>query len=480
VSDECNIWGDPIKPLFKHQIEALDQSMESENFGLFMEAGTAKTRIILENAKYLYGKGKIDTLCVIAPNGVHRNWIDQCTEHLPGDFPYRSAFWRSGAGKEDSAYFDGVVKSREGLRILTYNVDTLSRLEGVRLMAAHLRGRKFLVAVDESHKIKTPGSKRTKSSYKIGDIADYRRILTGTPITKGYQDLYSQFRFLDWRIIGTKTYAEFKSMYCVFGGFAGTDIISYLNIDRLRNRIEPFIYEKLKKDCLDLPPETWQDIEVELSPEQRKHYKSIKDEMMADINGSVLELTKASARMVKLRQILSGFIKMEDGVIIRMPCPRLEAMADRVEEASGGKVIVWGHFNEDIEAISKKLDERGIGNVKYYGPVNSNQRYANLQKWREDPDTIALVANGATGGTGLTLNEADTDITFSHDYSYETWEQKHNRNHRAGQTKPVTHYELVARGTADRRMLNVIKNRGDLASAFRSVESLRELFRGDY
>lgn len=464
-----NILGQPIPPAYKHQAEAFQRSKDMDDFALLMEAGTGKTRVILDTAAYLYSCGKIDSLIVVAPNGVHRNWLGEVEAHLPGDIPRVAAYYQSGAGKRQQAQFEEATQAQGKLRILAFNVEALSLLPILKQTLKYIGKRSCLTIVDESQRIKSPSSKRTRNAYKLADVSRYRRILTGTPVSQGLHDLYSQFKFLNWRIIGCKTFAEFKAMYCVMGGYEEHEIIAFRNVDHLKKRIAPYVFEANKKDCLDLPAETWMTREVELSTDQRRFYKDIKDKFVAELREHRIEAPLAGVRMLRLRQLLSGFFPLEGGTWENLPCPRLETCADIVEEASRGKVIVWCHFQADIANVCDKLRERGIGSLPYSGAQSPSLRFEHLQRWRNDPSICALVATPATGGVGLTLNEADTDVTYSHDYNYEEWVQKCGRNHRAGQTKPVTHYDLVARGTADVRMMGVVRNKGNVADMIKGM-----------
>jgi SNF2 family DNA or RNA helicase len=473
-----NILGQPIPPPYNHQAGAFNVSKDMEDFALLMEAGTGKTRVVIDTAAYLFGKGKIDTLVVIAPNGVHRNWLGEVEAHLPGDIPRLAAFYQAGGGKKHQDSFAKTVAYRNGLRILTFNVETLSLESGLKQTLQMIGKRSCLTVIDESQRIKSPSSKRTRNAYKLSHAAMYRRILTGTPVSQGLHDLYSQFRWLNWQIIGCRTFAEFKAMYCVMGGYESREILAYRNVDQLRRKIAPYVFEANKRDCLDLPPETWLTREVELSSEQKRFYKDMRDKFVAELRDNRIEAPLAGVRMLRLRQLLSGFFPLEGGQWENLPCPRLETCADLVEEAARGKVIVWCHFLADIKNVCDKLKERGIGCLPYSGNEADGLRYKNLQQWRTDPNICALVATPATGGVGLTLNEADTDITYSSDYNYEEYVQKNGRNHRSGQTKSVTHYELVARGTADVRMMAVIRKKGNVADMIRNMDrnGLIELF----
>jgi SNF2 family DNA or RNA helicase len=328
-----------------------------------------------------------------------------------------------------------------------------------------------MLVIDESHKIKTPASKRTKRTITIAQYSPYRRILTGTPITQGLQDLYSQMKFLNWRIVDCKTYAEFKSIYCIMGGFEMRQITGYRNVEMLQRRIAPHVYEVNKRDCLDLPPETFVIREVPLSPEQRKLYKTMKEEFLVELDsGMVVEAPLALTRVTRLLQIVSGFIGDQP-----LPCPRIEACIDIVQESTRGKIIIWTHYQNDVRRIAHALSQEGIGYILYYGGVSPNERALALARWREDPKLHVMIGTPQCGGVGLNLTEADTEIFYSHDWNLEHRIQALARIMRPGQKRPCTYYDLIAPGTLETKLMKVLSTKDATAALFRNLNAIREL-----
>jgi hypothetical protein len=240
-------------------------------FAYFMEPGTGKTKSLIDDAARAYLAGEIELLLVLAPNGVHRNWLGELELHC--GVPYQAAFYRSGTVNKQAR---AVLDSTGVLKVLTVNSESLSHKSGLAFCLAALAGRRAMVVLDESHRFKTPGAARTRNSWKLSRMAVQRRLATGTEITKGYEDLYAQFRFLDPAIIGAKTFADFKAMYCVMVGDYN-QIVDYRNVDHLLGRVGPYVFSAAKADCLDLPAQVFLQREVELSPEQARYYKELRD-----------------------------------------------------------------------------------------------------------------------------------------------------------------------------------------------------------
>ena len=249
VNDDYNF---KTKP-FDHQRKAFYMSRDKKSFALLMEQGTGKTKVIIDNAAYLYAKGEITALVVIAPNGVHRNWLKEVQTHMPDWCPRSSFYYTSGMNKKRIAEYDETFAVENALKIFTFNVEAFTSPKAIYYMQKILVANKVMLVVDESSRIKRPGAKRTKIITKFGKQADFKRIMTGTPVTKGAEDVYSQFKFLDPQILGYDSFYSFKAQYCIMGGFENRQVVSYQNIDELTRNIDGHSFRVLKKDCLDLP-----------------------------------------------------------------------------------------------------------------------------------------------------------------------------------------------------------------------------------
>ena len=220
---------------FAHQLKVFLESRRKRNFALLMEQGTGKTKVALDTAAYLYLNGKIDTLVVIAPNGVHRAWVNkEIPIHMA--CKHKATFYSAQMKKTQQENFDAVLEYKDGLRIFSFNVEAFTSLVAQKAMMKVLKNNKVMMVVDESSKIKTPGAKRTKLITFFGRSAVCRRILTGTPITKGPEDLFAQFKFLNPDILGFTAFYKFRARYCIMGGFENRQIIAYQNIEELTEK----------------------------------------------------------------------------------------------------------------------------------------------------------------------------------------------------------------------------------------------------
>ena len=199
---------------YKHQLTALDKSWDKDEYALFMEMGTGKSKVLIDNIAMLYDKGKINSAIIIAPKGVYRNWYSQeIPTHMPSHVPYKTVLWTATTSKAKDKEYQQLFEINYDLHILIMNVEAFSTKKGHLFATKFMNARKCLVAVDESTTIKNPGAKRTKAITQMASMARYRRILTGSPVTRSPLDLYSQCNFLEPELLGFQSYYAFRQRY---------------------------------------------------------------------------------------------------------------------------------------------------------------------------------------------------------------------------------------------------------------------------
>jgi len=445
---------------FEHQRKAFYMSRDKEAFALLMEQGTGKTKVIIDSAAYLYGKGKITALVVIAPNGVHRNWLKEIDIHMPDWCTNQSFYYTSGMTKKRIEEYDKVFASENNLKIFTFNVEAFTSPKAIYYMQKILVSNKVMLVVDESSRIKRPGAKRTKIITKFGKQADYKRIMTGTPVTKGPEDVYSQFKFLDPQTLGYDSFYSFRARYCVMGGFENKQIISYQNIDELTRNIEGHSFRVLKKDCLDLPDKIYQRHYVEMTAKQKKLYQNMKKSFVAELEGNMIEAPEAITRLLRLQQILCGWFPSEGSVTqIDEQNPRIEAMKDILSDIDS-KVIIWARFKADLRAIERALGDLA---VSYHGDVSSDAREVAVDRFQNDPKIQYFIGQPQSGGIGLTLTAADYVIYYSNSFDLEQRMQSEDRCHRIGTKNNVTYIDIETRKTVDSKIIQALREKKSLA-----------------
>ena len=457
---------------YEHQLVALEKSWDKEEFAYFMEMGTGKSKVLIDNIAMLYDKGKINAAMIIAPKGVYRNWLSsEIPTHMPSHIQYKSVLWTASTSKTKDKEYQSLFETDYNLHIFIMNVEALSTPKGMTFARKFLSCHNTLIAVDESTTIKTPKAARTRNIISIANLAKYRRILTGSPITKSPLDLYTQCKFLNEHLLGFSSYYSFQNRYaCMvdkwFGGRKVSVIKSYQRLDELSKSIEPFSYRVLKEDCLDLPDKIYIRREIELTEEQLKMYQSMKLVAMAALKGKVVKAPHVLTQLMRLHQITCGHVMTETGEIVDIENNRLKELINILEEVES-KVIIWSHYTHDIRKISAELrkiyGEDSV--VEYYGETDSEIRQESIDKFQDPRSPVRFfVGNPQTGGYGITLTAASTVIYYSNGYDLEKRLQSEDRAHRIGQKKSVTYIDLIAEKTVDEKIVKALRKKINIAS----------------
>jgi len=459
---------------YAHQLEALEKSWAAETYALFMEMGTGKSKVLVDNIAVLYDKGAVRGALIIAPKGVYKNWDEiEFPVHLPDHVEHTKVLWEPNITKRKQLELDTLFDGKDDLKVLIMNVEAFSTTKGLDFAHSFLNiflG-KALIGIDESTTIKSPTAKRTKNILKIGELAKYRRILTGSPVTKSPLDLYTQCKFLDPYHLDEDSYYAFRARYSNmvkrnFGGRSVQLVVSYRRLDELAKKLEKFSYRVLKEDCLDLPPKVFTKRIVELSDEQKKMYLTMKNAAIAEQDGKVMSSMSALTTLLRLHQITCGTFKADDGTLTPIKNNRITALMDCLEETDG-KVIIWATYREDIKTIVESLKKAygDASTVEYHGGVDSTLRQKQIALFQEkNGPTRYFVGNPSTGGYGITLTAANTVIYYSNNYDLEKRLQSEDRAHRIGQTGSVTYIDLVAEKTIDDRIIKSLRNKIDIAN----------------
>jgi SNF2 family DNA or RNA helicase len=338
------------------------------------------------------------------------------------------------------------------------NVEAFSTKKGLDFAAKFMSCHNTLMAIDESTTIKNPDAKRTKNIVELGKYAKYRRILTGSPVTKSPLDLYKQCEFLDPYLLDYGSYYAFRTRYAVmrsanFGGRSVQIIVGYKNLSELSENLEPFSYRCLKEDCLDLPDYTYTKRVIQLTPEQKKLYQQMK----------ILALAE---QLMRLHQITCGHFTADDGTIKEIKNERLDALVDILSEVEN-KAVIWAHYRHDINAIVNAV-EKNFGKesyVTYFGDTTNEQRQ-NAIKQIQDPNSPVrfIIGTPQTGGYGITLTGANVMIYYANGYDYEKRIQSEARINRAGQTRKMTYIDIIAEDTVDEKIVKALRSKMNIAS----------------
>ena len=459
-----------------HQREALRRAWKRRGFAYLMEMGTGKSKVAVDEASLYHEEGLARGWVVIAPKGVYENWIrKEIPEHMPDRVREKAmiVLWRGDGTKTRKQELDQLIRYRRGLAVLVMNVEALSSSSGAaaRYLTKFLAAHPSIVHLDESTTIKTPGAVRTKTLVKIGGLARWRRIMTGSPVTRGPLDLYSQFDFLDEGILGFRSFYAFRARFSVmetknFGGRRFQIPVAPRNLDDLAERMRSHSYRVTKDECLDLPPKIFERRDVELTPEQATMYASLRENALATLSGGeLMTATHVLTQMLRLQQLICGHVVSDDGVEQDVPSNRVNAVLDVAAETDG-KIVIWSRFRRDVAKIGAALRaEHGANTVAEFHGGNVDTRQTDVGRFLTDPECRFMISNQQSGGYGNTWVVASTMIYFSNDFSLERRIQSEDRAHRAGQTRSVTYVDLVTPGTVDEKIVKTLRARMDVASA---------------
>jgi SNF2 family DNA or RNA helicase len=381
-----------------------------------------------------------------------------------------TVLWQPNITKKQQEKLESLYEIETALHILVMNVEAFSTEKGVKFAQKFLLSHKTLMAIDESTTIKTPTAKRTKSIISLGEMAKYKRIMTGSPVTKNPLDLYTQCEFLNPYLLDFTSYYAFRNRYAEMKtmhlrGRSIQVVSEFKNLGELSETLQGFSYRVLKEDCLDLPPKNFTKRHIILTADQRKIYEQMKKTAMAVLNGKVTSTMTVLTQLMRLHQITCGHFTADDGSVQQIPNNRITELMNVLEETEG-KVIIWANYQRDVTNIIESIVKQyGPGSVvDYYGLTPQDERQNNIRKFQNGAECRFIVGTPQTGGYGITLTKANTVVYFSNGYDLEKRLQSEDRAHRIGQKKTVTYVDLICEDTVDEKIVRALRDKINIAS----------------
>jgi SNF2 family DNA or RNA helicase len=476
-------------PPLRHQADIFEATKDLPGFLLFWKQGVGKTCPTIGTCAYLYESGKIQALVVFAPNGVHRNWAnDELPKHMPERIwqKARLFIWEASKAQNKSAKAqrESFIKYDGGLKILCIPFQAILTPTCKSFTRRFMLKWKCLGVADESQRIKSPGAKSTKSITNAAEYCAYRRGLSGTPVTQGAFDVFSQVMFVDenfWRERGLYPYEVFKTHFGVYmseeefyeqrGYKANSDddrLVDYKNLDELQGYLKLISHRlTLESAGIKLPPKVYKKLYFTLTPKQRYVYDTLAEEMVVELpeTGDWLEAPETLQRLVRLQQITCGYVAIEAGEPVQRiddKNPRLQLLIDTIRNDCEGKNIIWSKFTPDVDVIMLALQKIGRNPVRYDGLVSNDERERNKRAFQEG-DATDFVGKPASGATGLTLHAAESVHYYSNSYNYEHRAQSEDRAHRIGLDHTVVYYDYIAQDTIDEQIVRNLKKKHKFA-----------------
>lgn len=485
----------------KHQETGANKAYGKNEFALFMDRGTGKSKLAIDLATALRMEGKIQAVMVIVRRSLRLNWVGYDhgdgtgqKEGFIGHCPIECSFHLPNGGDESAKkVYGGWLGEDHDFPVLIMSTESFSQGGAVTIAKSFLQSHiKVMVIVDESHDFGNHDSIRSKALHDLGLMAEYKLVLTGTPIMTGPMNLYSQFEFLNPNIIGIGDYYAFRNRYAVMGGFPNpktgkpTQIIGYQNMDELAALLAPYVYEVRKSEVLDLPPKVFERRALQMTPEQKELYKKIKREKKYVHDGSDVDISNTLELALRLHQICGGFISRtvsemvdgKNGPKVKktttwtqiIPPERNPKMMELLDIAADGdqSMIIWAAYKPEIEMIVGQLRNKFPSDivVEMHGGISDEDREKNKILFQSKKARF-LVGSTQAGGTGHTLTAAEIVYYWNNTEKMIDREQSEDRAHRDGLNHSVLYIDAMMENTVDGTIRDSIDAKMDLAEYIR-------------
>lgn len=459
---------------YPHQSEALQKMFGRRNFALLMAMRTGKTKVILDEYGALEAEGHVNDLLVIAPGGVYRTWEQAARDHLSEELLSRLSIyvWRSSnaAGRQE-------FLSKPSPRMLLMNVEALSIAGSpARDFALRFASGGPMVVVDESTIIKNK-SKRTEFILtRLRPLAKYRRILSGLATPRSPLDLFYQFSFLDWGILGWQSWYSYRAtiahMTKMLWGGRMVETIDLRRGDRgfrpemietVRRKIEPHSYRVEFRPKI---PSTYTLREVQMTKEQKAAY----DDMRLRATHALSETehvtaTVVIAQLIRMHQILLGHTSDEQGRRHEFLEHRTAELLELLEEYHG-KAVIWCSYDYNVQKVTEALrKEYGPQSVARFWGGNANGREEEEREFQSNPECRFMVATPAAGGRGRTWHVADLVVYFSNTDNLEHRDQSEQRVMGINKERQVDFIDLICPGTVEEKIIHALRSKINMAGA---------------
>lgn len=459
-----------------YQRRALDAAWGKPGFAFYMDMGTGKTKTSLDLFSAYFIDGKVDRVLVVTKFSTRRNWEAEIGIHCPVQTDV--LVLDTGKAKAFEAWN---TDTSGGLKFLIVGTESLAAGNAVHFAQKFVDcSTRVGMIVDEAHMIKNHSAVRSKNCAKLGLSANYKVVMTGTPVANGPMDVFMQFEFLDPNIIGIGDFYSFRNRYAIMGGFEQRQIVGYQNMAELIELLAPFTFQVRKSEVLtELPPKVFETRVVQLNDEQKRIYREIAKRDKAVMGDRGITVTTVLEKMLRLQEIAGGIATWERNPDIHNPSKfdhvripgknaKIEELMQIVEETECS-TIIWCRFVEEIQMVTEALVERfGASSVvQVYGAIDENTRWENVSEKFQTGKARFLVGNAATGGVGLNMTAAELVVYYSNSFSFTDREQSEDRAHRIGQTRSVTYIDLVAEGTVDEVVIQALKSKKDVSEFIR-------------
>lgn len=416
--------------LRKYQKNIVNKALNEGVYGIFADTGTGKTIMGLELAKH-YEK----TLILCPLSVIETAWIDDCKEFYPELKAINC--WRNSKKQRIEA-----LETNSDIYVMNY--------ESFKILKNRIVDMDFqCMIVDESQIMKNMSAQITNELLQMIDIIPHRFALSGTPTPNHNSEIFPQMKFVDSDVFGNSFYG-FQARYFHQDmknphRWYQTNEDKELYFNRLR---EKAIFLK-KEDCVDLPPKVFKIKRFILAKEQRKIY----DAMVQDIHNNINRWSKFefTAKLMKLREIVSGFIINKDQSITDFETNKDKLLEESLEEIGNKPIIIWCQFQYEVDKLAAKYNGIGLtSKTKNRDDIIRSFKNGEIKRLFTHPKIL---------GKGLTFVNCTYNIYYSLSFSYEEYRQSQDRIHRIGQNDKCTYLVLQGMETIDEKIYSCLQRK---------------------
>lgn len=476
-----------------HQERALKEAWGHEGHCYFVDPGGGKTFLSIADAGRMYDEGLIDGVVIIAPNGVQEQWVDQQFPQWCG-VPWKGHHNRAPRSKLKEFF----KRKHDALGVVAINYESLRTKDGEALLEAFTAlYPRFLLVVDESHKIKAYDAQRTIETMRWALRARFRRILSGTPILRGLEDLWSQYETcipgLGWPHepirpaakgkVHTYGFRGFKTHYCITRELPGNPrakiIVGYRNEDELRERVAPFVTRIKSEEFAVMEEPDIIEVPTPMTGPQAAQYALMENALIAQIDGQTITAQNALVQLGKLMQIAAGFLYREDredeaGPWQPLGTNKIDAALDLLDQLDE-PVLIWAPYVAQQQMLLIELNDRVERQLPNARPFFQFQGSASVAAWEATRNGVLFGNQGSSMGVGLNLQHAAANIYLSNTFSAEARWQSIKRTDRMGQTRQVRVWDLTTPHTVEGNVMKALERKEDISR--RNIDQLREVLR---
>lgn len=463
---------------YEHQIEGIEYGLNHDKWLLGDEQGLGKTKQVIDIANIRNVKHCLIICCV---NGLKWNWRNEVYTHS------NDGAWILGQrNKKDNLVIATNPERLADLndidnlpRFIITNIETLrykvktgkkvvkrekGRVKEVdeyiypitdKINELCAKGEIDMIAIDEGHKCKNPDSQQAKQMLSLK--SNVQIVMTGTPLMNAPLDLYVPLTWLGYE---KHSFWQFKNHYCTLGGFSGTEVTGYKNLEEISDTLDTMMLRRLKDDVLDLPEKTLIDEYVEMGDEQSKVYSMAH----ADIKSNIDKLKMTNnplAELIRLRQATGNPSIISDDVIDNAKFDRMEEIVDDAIE-NNRKVVIFSNWTQMTNPAFKRLSKKYKG-VMITGETKDNVRQEYVDAFQNDNKVKFIIGTTGAMGTGLTLTAGSVEIFLDEPWNMALKEQAIDRCHRIGAKSNITIYTLLCKDTIDERIHTLVEKKGAIS-----------------